>query len=81
VSDKELGVAPLTGFEDIADGSWFISAKVNNQSVWDNVKAGTINGFSVEGLFNYVPVKKVKMTSDQLANRIKSLINETIIED
>lgn len=81
VSDKELGVAPLTGFEDVADGSWFISAKVNNQSVWDNVKAGTIKGFSVEGLFHYVPLKKVKMTTEQLVSNIQKLINETIIED
>jgi hypothetical protein len=81
VSDKELGVAPLTGFEDVSDGSWFISAKVNNQTVWDNVKAGTIKGFSVEGLFNYVPVKKVKMTSEEAVKFIERFINETIIED
>ena len=81
VSDAELGVAPLTGFEDVADGSWFISAKVNNQTVWDNVKAGTIKGFSVEGLFNYVPVKKVKMSAEELYAKVKRLLNETIIED
>jgi hypothetical protein len=81
VTDKELGVAPLTGFEDVADGSWFISAKVNNQAVWDNVKAGTIKGFSVEGLFNYVPVAKVKMSTESLVLRIQKMINETIIED
>jgi hypothetical protein len=81
VTDKELGVAPLTGFEDVADGSWFISAKVNNQAVWDNVKAGTIKGFSVEGIFNYVPVAKVKMSTEDLVSRIQKLINETIIED
>lgn len=81
VSDAELGVGPLAGFEDVADGSWFISAKVNNQTVWDSVKAGTIKGFSVEGLFNYVPVKKVKMTSEAMVKRIQQIINETIIED
>lgn len=63
VSDADLGVTPLTGFEDIADGSWFISAKVNNEAVWEAVKAGTIKGFSVEGLFNYVPVAKAKMSA------------------
>lgn len=81
VSDAELGVAPLTGFEDVADGSWFISAKVNNQAVWDSVKAGTIKGFSVEGLFNYVPVQKVKMTAEELFAKVKRMLNETIIED
>lgn len=81
VSDKELGVGPMTGFEDVADGSWFISAKVNNPDVWAKVKAGTIKGFSVEGLFNYVPVAKVKMSTQQLVSKIQKLINETIIED
>jgi hypothetical protein len=80
VSDKELGVAALTGFEDVNDGSWFISAKVNNQQVWDNVKAGTIKGFSVEGLFNYVPVKKVKMTAEEAAERIRQILNETNLD-
>lgn len=77
VSDKELGVAPLTGFEDVADGSWFISAKVNNPTVWDAVKAGTIKGFSVEGLFNYVPVKVEKMSIEDAVARIQKIINET----
>jgi hypothetical protein len=81
VSDTTLGVGPMIGFEDIADGSWFISVKVNNQAVWDNVKAGTIKGFSVEGLFNYVPVAKVKMSTESLIQRIQKMINETIIED
>src|SRR5690242_14668406 len=63
VSDAELGIPPMTGFEDVADGSWFISAKVNNPAVWDAVKSGTIKGFSVEGLFNYVPVVAQKMAS------------------
>lgn len=71
VSDKELGVAPLTGFEDVADGSWFISAKVNNPTVWDAVKAGTIKGFSVEGLFNYVPSSKIKMTMEEVVAQLK----------
>lgn len=55
ISDKELGINPLAGFEDVPDGSWFISAKVNNEAVWQKVKAGEIKGFSVEGLFQYVP--------------------------
>jgi hypothetical protein len=80
VSDKDLGVAPLTGFEDVNDGSWFISAKVNNPTVWDAVKAGTIKGFSVEGLFNYVPVKKQKMTVEEAAERIRQIINETNLD-
>lgn len=63
ISDKELGIPPMAGFEDVADGSWFISAKVNNDQVWQKVKEGMVKGFSVEGLFNYVRVGEVQLTA------------------
>lgn len=81
ISDKSLGVQPLVGFEDVADGSWFISAKVNNPDVWDKVKQGVIKGFSVEGLFSYMPMATVKMSADDLVKKIMHLLNETSIED
>lgn len=81
VSDAELGIAPLAGFEDVADGSWFISAKVNNPTVWEAVKAGTIRGFSVEGLFNYVPVKAQMMsTSADLTTDDICFLEDTICQ-
>lgn len=81
ISDKTIGIDPMKGFEDVPDGSWFISAKVNNEAVWNRIKAGEIKGFSVEGMFNYVPVTKVKMTAEQLAAKIQKMLNETVIED
>jgi len=54
ISDKERGVHPMKGFEDLPDGSWFISAKVENDEVWNRIKAGELKGFSVEGIFSYV---------------------------
>jgi hypothetical protein len=80
ISDKELGIPPMTGFEDVADGSWFISAKVNNGEVWKKVKEGMIKGFSVEGLFTYVPVKRIKMSADEAWEKIKWILNETDFE-
>lgn len=81
ISDKELGIQPMAGFEDCADGSWFITAKVNNDDVWSKVKDGTIKGFSVEGFFVYAPVAKVKMTAEQAVKRIEKILNETEITD
>lgn len=79
ISDQELGIQPLKGFEDVSDGSWFISAKVNNDAVWAKVKSGEIKGFSVEGLFSYVP-KRVMMTAESAVEMIKKILAETIIE-
>lgn len=53
IIDKERGINPPSGYEDVTDGSWFGSFKVENQEVWDNRKAFT--GFSVEGLFGMKP--------------------------
>lgn len=65
ISDSSIGIAPMQGFEDCADGTWFISAKVNNDAVWEKVKSGDIKGFSVEGLFYYIP-KTMPVTAKQL---------------
>lgn len=81
IIDRAIGINQPTRFEDLPDGSWFISAKVNNDNVWEKVKAGEIKGFSVEGLFTYLPVAKVKMTAEQLAQKIQSLLSRTEITD
>lgn len=36
---------------DLPDGSWVVGMKVNDDTVWQDIKAGKIKGFSVEGLF------------------------------
>jgi hypothetical protein len=40
------------GFDKAPNGSWFVSYKVDNDEVWAQVKDGTFNGFSVEGVFS-----------------------------
>jgi hypothetical protein len=81
ITDAGLGIASPTGFEDAPEGSWFISAKVNNDAVWEKVKAGAVKGFSVEGLFAYMPTTKVKMSAEQLLQKIAKIISETEIEN
>lgn len=51
IKDTEKGIDPR-GFEDIENGSLFATYKVNNQMIWDEIKAGTFAGFSLEGFFD-----------------------------
>lgn len=53
ITDEKRGIYPMKGFEDVPNGSWFGSFKVDNQEVWNKVKSGEFKGFSVEGVFNY----------------------------
>jgi hypothetical protein len=61
------------GFDDMPNGSWFGSFKVENDEVWQKVKDGTFRGFSVEGMF----AELSERTADQeLIETIIRVINE-----
>jgi hypothetical protein len=63
ITDSKRGIQAMKGFEDVPDGSWFGSFKVNNPEVWQMVKDGKVKGFSVEGLFSY---KKADIQTEQV---------------
>ncbi|MBM3417471.1 MAG: hypothetical protein FJY17_00945 [Bacteroidetes bacterium] len=65
IVDEKRGIKPMVGFEDVKDGSWFGSFKVENDEVWKLIKDGKVQGFSVEGIFNYkTDTKEEKMMKD-----------------
>lgn len=55
VSD-ERWIPKVAGFEDQPLGTWFITCKVLSDKVWEQIKAGTFNGFSLEALFKMKPI-------------------------
>lgn len=57
IKDTAAGIAP-EGFDDIADGSLFAEYHVTNEDVWDEVRAGTYKGFSVEIFYTLVPMAR-----------------------
>ena len=75
IKDSARGVNP-TGFEDIADGSLFAEFHILNDEVWEAVKDGTYKGFSLEGVFDFIPEQEVAARSQEDANerQIKSEI-------
>jgi hypothetical protein len=77
ITDSARGIKAMQGFDDVADGSWFGSFFVENDEVWDKVKAGEFRGFSVEGLFDY---EEALTPEEEALKKIEKLLNE-IIED
>jgi putative serine protease XkdF len=73
LTDKERGIMPPKGFEDVADGSWFITAKVEDDNAWAKVEDGTFKGFSVEGIFEQIPIKTT-MSAENILERIGKLL-------
>jgi hypothetical protein len=62
-------VQSVKGFEDLPLGTWFMTMKINNDDVWEKVKQGEFNGFSLEALFKLKPVEPLNDAE------IKALMN------
>lgn len=71
IIDRERGVMPPNGFEEVADGSWFVSYLIDNDDVWAKVKSGEFKGFSVEGVFDFPEAKE-----EQLIEQMKEILSK-----
>jgi len=48
IEDEKQDKSAKYGF-NLPKGTWMISMKVNNDEIWNKVKAGEVKGFSIEG--------------------------------
>jgi len=78
--DSKRGInAPIEfSKQNLQDGTWIASYKVENDQLWDEVKSGKFQGFSVEGIFDRIQVNiktnnKQKMNKKEVSG--KSLFN------
>lgn len=72
--DRERGVNPPTGFEDVADGSWFGSFKVENDAVWE--ARDQFTGFSIEGYFGMQPTEtEIEVAMAEFADAFSSFLH------
>lgn len=75
IDDAEMDKSKVYGF-DLPKGTWMILMKVNNDEVWQKVKAGKVKGFSIEGYFAdklemSLEQKKKQDVIEQLKNLLK----------
>jgi hypothetical protein len=70
IINRERGVMPPKGFEEVADGSWFVSYLIDNDEVWAKVKSGEFKGFSVEGVFDFPEDQE-----EQLIEQMKEILS------
>ena len=55
---------------DCPIGTWFVGAKVNNVDVWEDIKDGKMNGFSVEA---FVSLDELKLNKNIKRNENKDM--------
>jgi hypothetical protein len=78
IKDEKRGIQAMKGFEDVPEGSWFGSFKVNNPDVWQMVKEGKVKGFSVEGLFQMKPSEKqdINKVAENMWSQIQDILSQ-----
>ena len=54
IKESENDKSTDYGYGELPIGTWFVSMKVRNPKVWESVKQGKLNGFSVSGYFEEV---------------------------
>ena len=40
-------------FRELPAGTWMVEYRIDNEDIWQQIKDKKLNGFSVEGIFNY----------------------------
>ena len=73
IKDSAKGLSP-EGFEDVPDGSWFVTAHIENDEVWNLIRNRDLRGFSIDCTAEFQEVKAEKAI-DTLEDFINYLNN------
>jgi hypothetical protein len=75
--DSSRGIMPPIGYGTIPEGTWFGSMKVEHPEIWNEIKSGTFNGFSIEGLFTYAETGTTieQKSSAQIYKELVEMLN------
>lgn len=66
IIDKARGINPREF--DLPDGTWVLTAKVDNSEVWDLIKSGELTGFSID-------IANVRFSEDKEIDNLEDFIN------
>lgn len=79
VEDSYRDKANFLGFS-VPKNTWMIGMKVNNDEVWNKIKSGELNGFSVESLISLEEFSKDNDMEDNETfwTKLKGIINDAL---
>ncbi len=74
-SDKSVSL----GITDLPNGTWMVGMKVEDDTIWSDIKAGKVKGFSIEGFFDEVGVGLSQYNNeDRLWSELESLLSSML---
>ena len=68
IIDRELGIVPKH-FSTLPDGTWCCAMKIHSDKLWQLIKEGKLNGYSIEGFLSLVEMpEEIKQSSQNKSN-------------
>lgn len=65
INDVNNDKSSTLGLKDLSVGTWMLSAKVHDEALWQEIKNGNFDGFSIEAYYDTVLVTQRKQKKEQ----------------
>lgn len=76
IKEGEQDKSKLYGF-DLPNGTWFVKMKIENEEIWNRIKAGELKGLSIEGYFvNKFEKMQKQPTNEEILNALNEIIQD-----
>ena len=81
IKEGDSDKSKLYGF-DLPNGTWFVKMKIENDELWQKIKAGELKGLSIEGYFTnkFEQMQKKEFTNDEVKTALKELLSVQKVE-
>jgi len=76
IKEGDSDKSKLYGY-DLPNGTWFVKMKIENDELWEKIKAGELKGLSIEGYFTnkFEQMQKKEFTDEEVKTALKELLS------
>jgi hypothetical protein len=75
VTDPKNDKSNALGFS-LPVGSWMVSAKIEDEDIWNRIKSGELRGFSIDGAFFAEKENTIEEDYDALLDQVKNILSQ-----
>tara|TARA_R100000544_G_scaffold35054_1_gene22182 strand:- start:1517 stop:2413 length:897 start_codon:yes stop_codon:yes gene_type:complete len=81
IEDPKNDKSTLYGFS-LPKGTWMVKMKIENEELWQKIKAGELKGLSIEGYFTnkFEQMQKKEPTTEEVRTALKELLSVQKVE-
>jgi len=81
IKEGDSDKSKLYGY-DLPNGTWFVKMKIENDELWQKIKAGELKGLSIEGYFTnkFEQMQKKEFTTEEVKTALKELLSVQKVE-